>query len=97
MSGGTPPASRELHAGRRRAASASARGPSREGFHQIHHSPQRIEVITSFYKHPLEMTTNSILGSLIVYAFLGLGLRAGAIYTAFTAGSWRCPTPPRER
>lgn len=23
------------------------------GFHQIHHSPQRIEVITSFYKHPL--------------------------------------------
>lgn len=22
-------------------------------FHQVHHSPQRIEVITSFYKHPL--------------------------------------------
>jgi hypothetical protein len=21
-------------------------------FHQIHHSPQRLEVITSFYKHP---------------------------------------------
>ena len=21
-------------------------------FHQIHHSPQRIEVVTSFYKHP---------------------------------------------
>jgi sterol desaturase/sphingolipid hydroxylase (fatty acid hydroxylase superfamily) len=37
------------------------------GFHQIHHSPQRIEVITSFYKHPLEMTINSILGSVIVY------------------------------
>jgi sterol desaturase/sphingolipid hydroxylase (fatty acid hydroxylase superfamily) len=55
------------------------------GFHQIHHSPQRIEVITSFYKHPLEMTVNSILGSLIVYTFLGLDLKAGAIYTAFTA------------
>lgn len=55
------------------------------GFHQIHHSPQRIEVITSFYKHPLEMTVNSILGSLIVYTLLGLDLRAGAIYTAFTA------------
>ncbi len=54
-------------------------------FHQIHHSPQRIEVITSFYKHPLEMIVNSILGSLIVYALLGLDLRAGAIYTAFTA------------
>lgn len=54
------------------------------GFHQIHHSPQRIEVITSFYKHPLEMTVNSILGSLIVYTLLGLDLRSGAIYTAFT-------------
>src|SRR5262245_23312982 len=31
------------------------------GFHQIHHSPQRIEVITSFYKHPLEMIANSII------------------------------------
>ena len=24
-------------------------------FHQIHHSPSRIEVLTSFYKHPLEI------------------------------------------
>src|ERR1700745_2451061 len=36
-------------------------------FHQIHHSPQRIEVITSFYKHPIEMIVNSIIGSLLVY------------------------------
>jgi sterol desaturase/sphingolipid hydroxylase (fatty acid hydroxylase superfamily) len=35
-------------------------------FHQIHHSPQRLEVITSFYKHPQEMMVNSILGSLLV-------------------------------
>ena len=55
------------------------------GFHQIHHSPQRIEVLTSFYKHPLEMTVNSIIGSLLVYTLLGLSLEAGAIYTAFTA------------
>ena len=54
-------------------------------FHQIHHSPQRLEVITSFYKHPQEMFFNSILGSLIVYTFLGLDLKAGAIYTLFTA------------
>ena len=26
--------------------------------HQVHHSPQRIEVITSFYKHPLEIVAN---------------------------------------
>lgn len=55
------------------------------GFHQIHHSPQRLEVITSFYKHPGEMLFNSVLGSLLVYTFLGLSLEAGAIYTACTA------------
>ena len=36
-------------------------------FHQVHHSPQRIEIITSFYKHPLEITANSVLSSAIVY------------------------------
>jgi sterol desaturase/sphingolipid hydroxylase (fatty acid hydroxylase superfamily) len=54
-------------------------------FHQIHHSPQRLEVITSFYKHPGEMVVNSILGSLLVYAFLGLSLEAGGVYTLCTA------------
>ncbi|MBK7842676.1 MAG: sterol desaturase family protein [Bdellovibrionales bacterium] len=54
-------------------------------FHQIHHSPQRIEVITSFYKHPIEMVINSILGSLIVFAILGLSLEGAAYYTFFTA------------
>lgn len=54
-------------------------------FHQIHHSPQRLEVITSFYKHPGEMIVNSLLGSLLVYTVLGLSLEAGAIYTACTA------------
>lgn len=54
-------------------------------FHQIHHSPQRLEVITSFYKHPLEMTVNSIIGTLLVYVTLGLNKEAGAIYTLFTA------------
>ena len=51
------------------------------GFHQIHHSPQRIEVITSFYKHPVEMIANSIIGSLLVYTLLGLDLRGGAVFT----------------
>jgi len=55
------------------------------GFHQIHHSPRRLEVITSFYKHPAEMIVNSLLGSAIVYLLLGLSLEAGAIYTACTA------------
>ena len=55
------------------------------GFHQIHHSPQRLEVITSFYKHPGEMVVNSVIGSLLVYTLLGLSPEAGAIYTLCTA------------
>lgn len=54
-------------------------------FHQIHHSPQRLEVITSFYKHPGEMVANSIIGSLLVYTTLGLSPEAGAVYTLCTA------------
>lgn len=53
--------------------------------HPIHHSPQRIEVITSFYKHPLEMVINSVIGSLLVYALLGLSIEGAAVYTAATA------------
>lgn len=54
-------------------------------FHQVHHSPRRLEVITSFYKHPLEMIANSIIGSLLVYTVLGVSLEAGAVYTCCTA------------
>jgi len=54
-------------------------------FHQIHHSPQRLEVVTSFYKHPGEMIVNSIVGSLLVYTLLGLSLEGGAVYTLCTA------------
>ena len=54
-------------------------------FHQIHHSPQRLEVSTSFYKHPLEMVVNSLIGSLLVFALLGLSLEAGGVYTLCTA------------
>lgn len=54
-------------------------------FHQIHHSPQRLEVITSFYKHPVEMVVNSIIGTLLVFTLLGLSPAAGAVYTLCTA------------
>jgi sterol desaturase/sphingolipid hydroxylase (fatty acid hydroxylase superfamily) len=54
-------------------------------FHQIHHSPQRLELITSFYKHPAEMVVNSAMGAVLVYPLLGLDLDGAAIYTACTA------------
>jgi sterol desaturase/sphingolipid hydroxylase (fatty acid hydroxylase superfamily) len=41
--------------------------------HQVHHSPQRIEVITSFYKHPFELLANGVLSSAILYIVVGVG------------------------
>lgn len=46
--------------------------------HQLHHSPQRLEVITSFYKHPIELVLNGLLSSAVMYLGLGLGAEAAA-------------------
>jgi sterol desaturase/sphingolipid hydroxylase (fatty acid hydroxylase superfamily) len=35
-------------------------------FHQIHHSPSRIEIATSFYKHPIEILSDAILSALVL-------------------------------
>jgi len=53
--------------------------------HQIHHSPQRIETITSFYKHPFEIVCNSIIMSIVNYALLGLSLEAASWCILYTA------------
>jgi len=55
------------------------------GLHQLHHSPRRIELITSFYKHPLEQLANALLGAVIAYPILGLSPRGAALYTGFAA------------
>lgn len=47
-------------------------------FHQLHHSPQRIETITSFYKHPAEIVCNSILIGAINFLILGLSIESAA-------------------
>jgi len=44
--------------------------------HQLHHSPQRIEIVTSFYKHPLEIAFNGVLSSAVLYGVLGLSAEA---------------------
>jgi len=43
--------------------------------HQLHHSPQRIETATSFYKHPMEILLNSIIMTFVLSV---LGLEAGS-------------------
>lgn len=47
-------------------------------FHQLHHSASRLETITSFYKHPLEIVLNSLLMGTISYMLLGLNVEAVA-------------------
>jgi sterol desaturase/sphingolipid hydroxylase (fatty acid hydroxylase superfamily) len=66
--------------------------------HQLHHSPRRLELLTSFYKHPVEILLNSLLSSSMVYALLGCNIRAAAYYTFLTAVAeffyhWNVRTP----
>lgn len=66
--------------------------------HQLHHSPRRLEIVTSFYKHPVEVLLNALLSGLIVYVLLGCSLQAGAVYTLLTALAeffyhWNIRTP----
>ncbi len=53
--------------------------------HQFHHSPTRIEVITSFYKNPLEIVLNGLLTSAILYILLGLSPTAVGLCVLMTA------------
>lgn len=46
--------------------------------HQVHHSPQRIETITSFYKHPLEIICNSIIIGAVNFTLVGLDMDGAA-------------------
>jgi len=55
--------------------------------HQLHHSPKRIEVIVSFYKHPLEIISNSIIVMIFVYPILGLTTEANSWMSFFSAVS----------
>lgn len=54
-------------------------------FHQIHHSPSRIEIFTSFYKHPIEILTNAFLSGLILFPILGCSLLGTFWYNFFAA------------
>ncbi|MEJ0062364.1 MAG: sterol desaturase family protein [Alphaproteobacteria bacterium] len=53
--------------------------------HQIHHSAARIEALTAFYKHPLEIAVNSVLSSFLIFVVLGASIEAAAWYNFFAA------------
>ena len=66
--------------------------------HQIHHSATRLELFTSFFKHPLEISIDSVLSALIVYPIMGCSTMQGSIYTVFIAVAemfyhWNVHTP----
>ena len=66
--------------------------------HQLHHSPRRIELITSFYKHPLEILINGVLSSTIVYWVVGVEPVAAALAVTLTGIAelfyhWNVSTP----
>lgn len=67
-------------------------------FHQVHHSPQRIEVITSFYKHPFELIVNGALSSFLLFVVAGVSPEAGALAVTLTGLAelfyhWNVRTP----
>lgn len=66
--------------------------------HQIHHSPQRIEIITSFYKHPLEIITNGFISSAVLYVLMGLNVAQASAAVAISGIAelfyhWNIRTP----
>jgi sterol desaturase/sphingolipid hydroxylase (fatty acid hydroxylase superfamily) len=66
--------------------------------HQVHHSAQRIEIITSFYKHPFEILVNSVLSSAILYLVVGLAPKAASMAVLLTGIAelfyhWNVRTP----
>lgn len=66
--------------------------------HQIHHSPRRMEILMSFYKHPVEITLNAIISSSFVYLVLGCSVEAAVLITLATGIAelfyhWQISTP----
>jgi len=51
--------------------------------HQIHHSPSRIELMTAFYKHPVEIAADSMLASALMFSLLGGSAEAGMWFNVF--------------
>jgi sterol desaturase/sphingolipid hydroxylase (fatty acid hydroxylase superfamily) len=54
-------------------------------FHQVHHSPARIETVTSFYKHPIEILADSALAAAVLYPLLGCSLQGAMWFNVFAA------------
>lgn len=54
-------------------------------FHQMHHSPSRIEAATAFYKHPIEAVFETLLTATILYLLFGVSAEVGAWHGSIIA------------
>lgn len=66
--------------------------------HQLHHSPQRIEILTAFYKHPVEIVLESIASAALLYLVLGISPPAVFVITTVSGVAnlfyhWNIATP----
>lgn len=66
--------------------------------HQVHHSPQRLELLTAFYKHPFEIVTNGVLSAAILYLLVGATPAQAGIAVLMTGVAelfyhWNIKTP----
>lgn len=66
--------------------------------HQLHHSPQRLEIATTFYKHPFEFIADSLLTSFVSFVLLGISPTAGVGATLLSGLAeliyhWNVKTP----
>jgi sterol desaturase/sphingolipid hydroxylase (fatty acid hydroxylase superfamily) len=55
--------------------------------HQLHHSAQRIEMITTFYKHPFEVAADTLLNLALSFTLLGVSTEAFLLHATCIACS----------
>ena len=67
-------------------------------FHQLHHSPRRIEALTAFYLHPFDGIAATFLNALCCYFILGLdaygtgmSLMIAAVYNLYIHADLKTP------
>lgn len=66
--------------------------------HQLHHSPRRLELLTTFYKHPAEIVLDSLFSSAIAYGLMGVSPKAATLAFVMTGLAemfyhWNISTP----
>ncbi len=67
-------------------------------FHQLHHSPERVEALTAFYVHPFDGLAAVLLNSIVAYGVFGatpevaaLAIMLAAVYNIYIHSDTKSP------